>query len=46
MNYLRAVSIVVEVIPLHKSMKELEERKTVLAQEYWSFRSVIYPLVQ
>jgi hypothetical protein len=45
-NYLKAVSIVVEVIPLHKDMKELEERKTTQAQEYWNFRSVTCPLVQ
>src|SRR5277367_6731092 len=39
-NYIKAVSIVVEVIPRHKGMKELEEKRTVQAQEYWIFRNV------
>jgi hypothetical protein len=37
-NYLKAVTIVAEVIPRHKGMKEVEERKTAQAQEYWIFR--------
>jgi hypothetical protein len=28
------------VIPQHKGMKELEEKRTVQAQEYWIFRNV------
>lgn len=39
-NYVKAVTIVAEVIPRHKGMKEIEERKTVQAQEYWIFRKV------
>jgi hypothetical protein len=39
-NYVKAISIVVEVIPQHKGMKELEEKRTVQAQEYWIFRNV------
>ena len=39
-NYVKAISIVVEVIPQHKGMKELEEKRTVPAQEYWIFRNV------
>jgi hypothetical protein len=39
-NYVKAVSIVVEVIPRHRGMKEIDERKTIQAQEYWIFRKV------
>jgi len=39
-NYVKAVTIVAEVIPRHKGMKVIEERQTVQAQEYWIFRKV------
>jgi len=39
-NYVRATSIVAEVIPRHRGMSELEGRRTSLAQDYWAFRSV------
>ena len=47
-NYLKAVSIVVEVIPRHQDMKELEEKITMQAQEYWKVRkvSLISPVIQ
>jgi hypothetical protein len=40
-NYVRAISIVAEVIPRHKGMKDIDERKTIEAQEYWIFRKVL-----
>ena len=39
-NYVKAISIVAEVIPGHRGMKEIDERKTIQAQEYWIFRKV------
>jgi hypothetical protein len=42
-NYLKAVNIVAEVIPRHRGKKELDDRKTVQARDYWSFRSVRCP---
>ena len=39
-NYIRATSIVVEVIPRHKGFAELEERKSAQAQDFWAFRNV------
>ena len=39
-NYLRAVSIIVEIIPRHKGMKEIEEKRTIAAEDYWRFRNV------
>jgi hypothetical protein len=39
-NYVRAMSIIVEVIPRHKGMEELREARTVTAIEYWDFRKV------
>jgi hypothetical protein len=39
-NFLKAISIVVEVIPQHRDMKAIESRKTVEADEYWIVRKV------
>jgi hypothetical protein len=39
-NFLKAISIVVEVIPQHRAMKVIESRKMVEAEEYWVVRTV------
>jgi hypothetical protein len=39
-NYVRAISIVVEVIPRHRGMREIEGSKSAQALEYWAFRKV------
>jgi hypothetical protein len=39
-NFLKAISIVVEVVPQHRGMKAIEARKTVEADEYWIVRKV------
>jgi hypothetical protein len=41
-NYLKALTIVVEVIPKHKDWREIQERRTERSIEYWLIRKVIY----
>jgi hypothetical protein len=40
-NFLNAISIVVEVVPQHRGMKAIESRKTIEADEYWIVRKVL-----
>jgi hypothetical protein len=41
-NYLKALTIVVEVIPKHNDWREIQERRTERSIEYWLIRKVIY----
>ena len=42
-NFLKAISIVVEVVPQHHGRKAIESQKSVEADEYWIVRNVHAP---
>ena len=40
MNYLKSLTIVVEIIPSHKEWKEIQGRRTERSMDYWILRKV------